>query len=99
MFAVAGTILNNLLFAKLRHHFSPELIHRLTSSAFALKDLDLTDDEKNLISSSYMNSLKVVYVTFGALAIIHLSLCLCIKDYGLKKGYTRPAAVASSIDA
>lgn len=38
-----------------------------------------------MISGAYMNSLSVIYVTFAALAAIHLCLCLCIKDYGLKQ--------------
>ncbi|EJP63208.1 efflux pump antibiotic resistance protein [Beauveria bassiana ARSEF 2860] len=62
---VSGTTLSNLLFAQLQHRFSPEMIARLTSSAFALKDLGLTDSERRLISGAYMNSLKVIYVTFA----------------------------------
>ncbi|KAM3561625.1 hypothetical protein ARSEF4850_003124 [Beauveria asiatica] len=84
---VSGTTLSNLLFAQLQHRFSPEMIARLTSSAFALKDLGLTDSERRLISGAYMNSLKVIYVTFAALAIIHLCLCLFIKDH--EAGVTR----------
>lgn len=85
-FPVSGTILSNLLFTQLlRHRYSAELIARLTSSTFALKDLGLTALERHTISGAYMNSLKVIYVTFAALASIHLCLCLCIKDYGLKQ--------------
>ncbi|KAK8144736.1 hypothetical protein G3M48_005396 [Beauveria asiatica] len=89
---VSGTTLSNLLFAQLQHRFSPEMIARLTTSAFALKDLGLTDSERRLISGAYMNSLKVIYVTFAALAIIHLCLCLFIKDHGLKQRHAMQSA-------
>ncbi|EGX89673.1 efflux pump antibiotic resistance protein, putative [Cordyceps militaris CM01] len=89
---VSGTILTNLLFAQLQHRFSPELIAELTSSAFALKDLDLTDSERRLISGAYMHSLTVIYVTFAVLASIHLCLCLFIKDYGLRQRHGKQVA-------
>ncbi|XWX00323.1 hypothetical protein V2A60_008343 [Cordyceps javanica] len=93
---VSGTILSNLLFAQLQHRFSPDLIAELTSSAFALKDLDLTDSERQLISGAYMHSLTVIYVTFAVLAAIHLCLCLTIQDYGLKQRHAKlPAHRAS----
>ncbi len=84
-----------MLFAQLRHRFSPELIARLTSSAFALKDLGLTDSERHMISGAYMNSLTMIYITFAVLAAIHLCLCLCIKDYGLKRESQQPVPRAS----
>ncbi|KAM0743810.1 hypothetical protein ACQRIT_001124 [Beauveria bassiana] len=89
---VSGTTLSNLLFAQLQHRFSPEMIARLTSSAFALKDLGLTDSEQRLISGAYMNSLRVIYVTFAVLAVIHLCLCLFIKDHGLKQRHAMQSA-------
>ncbi|KAM3498341.1 hypothetical protein MY10362_008333 [Beauveria mimosiformis] len=73
---VSGTTLSNLLFAQLQHRFSPEMIARLTSSAFALKDLGLTDSEQRLISGAYMNSLKVIYVTFARLGLHDVSTTL-----------------------
>ncbi|OAQ99181.1 hypothetical protein LLEC1_01744 [Akanthomyces lecanii] len=56
--------------------FCAELIARLTSSTFALKDLGLTESERRMISGAYMNGLNVIYVTFAALAAIHLCLSL-----------------------
>ncbi|KAM3479515.1 hypothetical protein MY5147_001710 [Beauveria neobassiana] len=93
---VSGTTLSNLLFAQLQHRFSPEMIARLTSSAFALKDLGLTDSEQRLISGAYMNSLRVIYVTFAVLAVIHLCLCLFIKDHGLKQRHAMQSAQRAS---
>ena len=46
---VSGTILNNILQNGLKDKFSLELISQLTSSAFALGDLDLSAEDKALI--------------------------------------------------
>jgi hypothetical protein len=82
---VSGAILSSLLFSQLKSVFSPELIAKLTSSAFALKDLDLSEEERSMISHAYTNGLRAVFSCFAVLSIVHLCACLCIRDYGLKR--------------
>ncbi|KAI0123696.1 putative efflux pump antibiotic resistance protein [Xylariales sp. AK1849] len=86
---VSGAVLSNVLSGQLKSTFTPGLIAKLTSSAFALDDLDLTDEEKNMISQAYMNGLHGVFVSFAVLIAIHLCSCACIRDYGLRRGDTQ----------
>lgn len=80
---VSGAILSNVLSSDLRTKFSPGLIAQLTSSAFDLKDLNLSDVEIRLISNSYMDGIHGVFLSYFALTALHLSACLFIQDYGL----------------
>lgn len=85
MHVVSGAILGNLLFSQLKSAFSSDLIAKLTSSAFVLKDLDLSDEERSMISQAYTNGLRAVFSCFAVLGVVHLCACLCIQDYGLKR--------------
>ncbi|KAJ0421543.1 major facilitator superfamily domain-containing protein [Aspergillus carlsbadensis] len=61
---VSGTILNNILYTGLKAHFAPELISQLASaSAPALQNLNLSDDERRLISAVYMRGLSAVFMS------------------------------------
>jgi hypothetical protein len=51
-----------------------------------LKDFPLSDEDKNLISESYMNGIHAVFISYAVLIAVHLCACLCIEDYGLKGG-------------
>ncbi|ETS74356.1 hypothetical protein PFICI_14222 [Pestalotiopsis fici W106-1] len=82
---VSGAILSNVLYVQLKSRFSPELIAKLVSSANALENLHLTDEEKALVNQGYMDGLHAVFASFAVLVAIHLGMCLCIKDYGLKR--------------
>ena len=75
-----------MLFNQLKSKFSPDLISRLTSSAFALDDLNLTDEERDMVSGAYMNGIRAVFISFAALIAAHLCFCMCITDYGLARG-------------
>ncbi|KAL2867569.1 major facilitator superfamily domain-containing protein [Aspergillus lucknowensis] len=86
----SGTILSNVLYARLGSRFSQETIAKLVSSAFALDDFDLTKEEKALVSRGYMNGLHAVFVSFAVLIMIHLCACMCIQDYGLKRDRFQP---------
>jgi len=81
---VSGTILNNVLQNGLKARFSSELISQLTSSAFALADMDLPDDDKQLISSVYMRGLHVVFVSYALLTSLLFVSTLFLRDYGLR---------------
>ncbi|KAI8948462.1 putative efflux pump antibiotic resistance protein [Xylaria longipes] len=78
-----------LLYGQLKSRFSPNLIAKLTSSTFALKDLHLTDEERSIISHGYMKGLRAVFTSFAVLIAIHVVSCVCIQDYGLRRGDTQ----------
>jgi uncharacterized membrane protein YqjE len=80
---VSGAILNNVLQKGLKARFSSKLISQLTSSAFALADMDLSDDDKKLISSVYMRGLHVVFVSYALLISFLFVSTLFLRDYGL----------------
>lgn len=86
IFPASGAILSNILSSQLRTKFSPRLVAQLTSSAFALDELDLSDADKQLIMHSYMDGLHAVFVSYTVLIVIHVCACVCIEDYGLKRG-------------
>lgn len=85
-YLVSGAILSMVLSSQLKSTFSPDLIAKLTSSAFALKDLDLSDEERSMISQAYTNGLRAIFAFFAVLSVVHLCACLCIRDYGLRRG-------------
>lgn len=91
---VSGTILNNILQKGLKDKFSPELISQLTSSAFALGDLDLSAEDKALISNVYMEGMHAILGSYAVLMIVWFGLTLLIEDYGLgrKEVCTRTTA-------
>ncbi|KAE8342655.1 hypothetical protein BDV24DRAFT_173662 [Aspergillus arachidicola] len=62
---VSGAILNNVLHNDLKGRFSEELISKITSSAFALYDFNLTDEDQELISNAYMHGLRTDYGLAG----------------------------------
>ncbi|KAB8267797.1 major facilitator superfamily domain-containing protein [Aspergillus minisclerotigenes] len=80
---VSGAILNNVLHNDLKGRFSEELISKITSSASALYDFNLTDEDQKLISNAYMHGLRTVFTVFAVLMLLFFVLSLCIKDYGL----------------
>ncbi|GAB1193858.1 hypothetical protein APSETT444_003093 [Aspergillus pseudonomiae] len=80
---VSGAILNNVLHNDLKGRFSDALISKITSSAFASRDLNLTDEDWELISDAYMHGLRAVFSVFAVLILLFFALILCIKDYGL----------------
>ena len=80
---MSGAILNNVLQNGLKGRFSPELIPQLASSAFALADMDLSNDDKQLISSVYMRGLHVVFVSYALLTSFLFVSTLFLRDYGL----------------
>lgn len=82
---VSGTILSNVLNAQLRSRFSQETIAKMISSAFALENLHLTEEEKSLVSQGYMKGLHAVFASFAVLIAIHVCACLFIEDYGIKR--------------
>ncbi|KAJ2992668.1 hypothetical protein NUW58_g2088 [Xylaria curta] len=86
---VSGAILSNVLYEELKLRFSPRIIAKLTSSAFALKDLNLSDEDITMITRGYMKGIHTVFASFAVLIAIHLCSCVCIEDYGLRRGPTR----------
>ncbi|GFF50636.1 major facilitator superfamily domain, general substrate transporter [Aspergillus udagawae] len=83
--AVSGAILSNVLFSELRNKFDLDLIAQLTSSAFELRYLNLSDEERQLVSNAYMNGIHLVFLSYTVLIGLHLFACLSIEDYGLSQ--------------
>ncbi|KAG9228132.1 putative efflux pump antibiotic resistance protein [Amylocarpus encephaloides] len=83
---VSGAILSNVLSGQLKSRFSNSLTVKLISSAFALKTLHLTCEERDMIIEAYMKGLHSVFVSFAMLIAIHLCACVRIRDYGLNQG-------------
>ncbi|KAI1119925.1 putative efflux pump antibiotic resistance protein [Nemania abortiva] len=86
---VSGAILSNMLSSQLRSRFGPALVSKLTSSAFALKDLNVTAEERVMIVEAYMRGLQAVFSSFAVLIAVHLCACACIRDYGLKQRHSK----------
>ncbi|KAI1149645.1 putative efflux pump antibiotic resistance protein [Nemania diffusa] len=86
---VSGAILSNMLSSQLRSKFGPDLVAKLTSSAFALKDLNLTEEERAMITEAYMKGLQAVFASFAVLIAVHLCACASIRDYGLNQGLSK----------
>lgn len=82
---VSGTILNNVLQKGLKARFSPELISQITSSAFALGNLDLSAEDKALISTVYMRGILAIFGSYAFLMTILFVLALFVEDYGLSR--------------
>lgn len=82
---VSGAILINMLFKQLKSQFSPGLIAKLTSSAFALKDLGLSAGERMVIVEAYMHGLRAIFASFAVIIAIHLCACASLRDFGLKE--------------
>ncbi|KAE8354370.1 major facilitator superfamily domain-containing protein [Aspergillus coremiiformis] len=95
---VSGSILNNVLHNALTGRFSAELISKITSSAFALSDLDLTDEDKELISNAYMRGLRAVFTVFAILIALFFALTFCIQDYGLAGRSERPPVASEDVE-
>lgn len=93
---VSGTILNNVLQNGLKAKFSPELISQITSSAFVLGDLDLSAEDKALISSVYMRGILAIFGSYAFLMTVLFVLSLFVEDYGLSRKEDPPQENRSS---
>lgn len=75
--AISGVILSN----QLRHKLASipltnqHMIEELTSSVYRLEDAGLTEGEKDLVLTAYMQGLKFVFLFFAASMAINLTLC------------------------
>ena len=75
-----------MLSSQLRGRFAADLVAKLTSSVYALEDLNLTTEDKATITEAYVKGLKAVFASFAVLVAVHLCACACIRDYGLEQG-------------
>jgi uncharacterized membrane protein YqjE len=71
--------LNNILYNGLKTRLSPQLISQLASaSTLALAELDLSEDDKRLVSTVYMRGLSAVFASYAVLiAVFFFLLLLC----------------------
>jgi hypothetical protein len=87
LYSVSGTILNNILYNGLKDKIAPQLISQLASlSTLALAELDLSEDERRLISAVYMRGLSAVFSSYAALLAVFFFCCFFVQDYGLVGG-------------
>ena len=82
---VSGAILNNVLHSGLKGRFSPALISQLSSSAFSLSELDLSDEDRNVIMAVYMRGLNTIFVSYAGLTAVMSFSEKSLKDIMLFK--------------
>ncbi|TVY91502.1 putative transporter [Lachnellula willkommii] len=88
----SGAILNRVLQNGLNTRFSPTFISQLISSASAVMKSNLSDEDKQLISETYMVGLHKVFVSYAVLALVLFLWVLFIHEYSLKKEDFDPPA-------
>ncbi len=91
---VSGAILSNTLRSKLSPlpFITPGIISGLTSSAYSLDSLGLTDDEKSQILDVYMTGLHYIYIFYCASTAVNF-----VMSFGV--GNTRTYAKKSKEEA
>jgi hypothetical protein len=74
---VSGVVLSNQLRHKLASlpFVDQRMIEELTSSAYRLKDAELSEEETDLVLKAYMEGLKFVFLFFAVSTAINLGLC------------------------
>ncbi|KAB8231128.1 major facilitator superfamily domain-containing protein [Aspergillus alliaceus] len=82
---LAGAILSNVLFSGLKARFTSDLISQLTSSTFNLASLNLSEEEKLLVSAVYMKGLHAVVFLYLILANVYFIACWFIEDCSLNR--------------
>ncbi|PVH75880.1 putative efflux pump antibiotic resistance protein [Cadophora sp. DSE1049] len=80
---VSGSILNSIMHAGLKHRFSSDFISKLTSSAFSLPTSGLSDEDKALVSSVYMQGIHGIFISYAVICVILFVSTRFIEDYGL----------------
>lgn len=86
MYMVPDVIsLSNMLSSQLRGKFEPDVIAKLTSSEFMLKERDISAENGLIIAGSHIKGLQAVFVSITVAIAVHLYNCICARDFRLKQ--------------
>jgi hypothetical protein len=80
---VSAAVLNNVLYAELSGIINADILAQVTSSVFALPDLDLSEEEKRLILEVYMKGINAVFTLYACLVGICFITSMFVVDRGL----------------
>lgn len=87
---VSGTVLNNILNNRLRGTLDPLELKTITSSAYAIKTLNLTNAQYEAVIDSYMAGIHTNFIIYVPLiGIAWICACL-IKDRGVAEKDAKP---------
>ena len=93
---VSGTILNNVLKARLTGHLPQTSITQLTSSAYALSSLNLTPPQHELVLKAYMSGMHSVFIMYAPIIGVCFIAASLVKDSGVAE---KDASAAERRDA
>jgi MFS family permease len=85
---ISGTILNNILKARLAGVVSGEALEQLASSTYALDALNLSTAQKSAVLDAYMQGIRVVFIVYAPMIGICALGALLVKDNGLAEKNT-----------
>lgn len=80
---VSGTILNNVLQARLRGVVPPGIANQLASSTHSLDALGLSDVQKSAVLDAYMSGIRIIFIVYAPMIGICALGALLVKDTGL----------------
>ena len=80
---VSGAVLNNVLYAELNGIIHPDILAQITSSVFALPNMNLSQEEKTLILEVYMRGIHAVFTLYACLVGICFVTSIFVVDRGL----------------
>ena len=81
--SVSGLILNNILASDLQRTFPSTDISIISSSAFSLSSLNLSDEQRTVVLQAYMRGLHTVFISYVPLMGFCFVTGLFIHDNGL----------------
>ena len=80
---VPGTILNNVLKARLAGHLPQSFISQLISSAYALPSLDLAPLQDEVVLDTYMSGMHSIFIMYAPLIGVSFIAASLVKDRGV----------------
>ena len=97
---VSGLILNNMLQSELKGKVPTADISKVTSSAFSISSLDLSDQQREVVIHAYMEGLHYVFISYVPLLGLCFFTGLFSRDNGLEGFEATPKkSTASEEDA
>jgi hypothetical protein len=83
MTTVSGAVVNNVLYTELSDTIDPDILAQITSSVFALPNLNLSEEEKILVLEVYMRGIHAVFTLYACLVGICFVASMFVVDRGL----------------
>lgn len=93
---VSGTVLNNILQARLSSSLPSNDVTQLTSSIYALDSLNLTPTQYNEVLDAYMAGMHTIFVIYAPMIGLCFLAALLVKDNGVAE---KDATAAERRDA